>query len=229
MVNTMNYLMEKTEARIGYTQSDEITLIYYKMNSYQNTLCGGRLLKLASVLSSIATAKFNQEIVENIPEKSSELAFFDCRVWNVPSTKDVLDLLIWRQEDAIKNAISMTAHEVFGDKKLHKKNSNDKLNMLKEAGYNWEDYPEYFKSGTYAMRKAVRSPMPEELKNLKSNVNNKTFLRNYIDNFHLERLKMMNEDERYDTIFLPVYLNYMENIKERNDRKKHEKPTKETS
>jgi len=121
MIDTMNYLVEKTDARLGYTQSDEITLIYFKTAPHQQTYFGSRVQKLNSVLASMATAKFNHEVNKNIPEKEDVFAFFDCRVWNVPTLQDVADVMIWRQDDAIKNSISMAAHAKFGDKNIAQK------------------------------------------------------------------------------------------------------------
>jgi len=47
MISTMNYLMEKTNAHLGYTQTDEKQEIFY----------AGKVQKLTSILSSIATCQ----------------------------------------------------------------------------------------------------------------------------------------------------------------------------
>lgn len=218
MVDTMNYLVEKTDARIGYTQSDEITLVYFKTAPHQQTFFGSRVQKLNSVLASMATAKFNHEVNKNIPEKEDVFAFFDCRVWNVPTLQDVADVMIWRQDDAIKNSVSMAAHAQFGDKKILGKNSREKVEMLQEVGIDWMSYPEFFKSGTYSMKKHKRIPMPEELKEKKGNEGKETFLRSYIDNFHFKRLHHM--ENVVNVLFDPVFEAHKESIAERNSRKK---------
>ena len=48
MVETMKYLVEQTFACIGYTQSDEITLI---LSDAKEPLFGGRISKLTSVFA----------------------------------------------------------------------------------------------------------------------------------------------------------------------------------
>lgn len=217
MIDTMNYLLEKTDARLGYTQSDEITLVYFKVANHQQSYFGARVQKLTSVLSSMATAKFNHEINKNISEKAESFAFFDCRVWNVPSLKDAADVFIWRQDDAIKNSISMAAHDQFGDKILIKKNSQEKKAMLLEKGVDWNDYPEFFKSGTYSMKKQKLVNLPEELKNKKGNEGKETFLRSYIDNFYLERLRNVENVE--ELLFSPIFEMHKLSIAERNKRK----------
>ncbi len=218
MVETMNYLVEKTDARLGYTQSDEITLVYFKTAPHQQTYFGSRVQKLTSVLASMATAKFNSEVAKNIPEKADLFAFFDCRVWNVPTLQDAADVFIWRQDDAIKNAVSMAAHAKFSDKKLHGKSSKEKIAMLSEVGIDWHEYPEFFKSGTYAMRKHKLVEMPPELKDKPGNEGKSHFLRSYVDNFHLKRLR--HNEKVVEILFNPVFETHKEAVAERNSRKK---------
>src|SRR6185369_15347403 len=59
MVETTRYLVEETHARIGYTQSDEISLVWQQDRYDSESLFGGKVHKLVSVLASMATAKFN--------------------------------------------------------------------------------------------------------------------------------------------------------------------------
>lgn len=218
MIETMNYLIEKTDARLGYTQSDEITLIYFKTAPHQQGYFGSRVQKLTSVLASMATAKFNHEINQNIPEKADIFAFFDCRVWNVPTLQDAADVFIWRQDDAIKNSINMAAYSKFSDKNLLGKNSKEKITMLAEIGIDWHSYPDFFKSGTYAIKKHKKIEMPIEIKNKKGNENKEYFLRSYIDNFSLKRLHF--QENAVGTLFDPVFEIHKESVEERTFRKK---------
>lgn len=210
MINTMNFLIEKTDARLGYTQSDEISLVFFKMAAHQQGFFAGRVQKLTSVLSSITTAKFNSEIARLIPEKENQLAFFDCRVWSVPTLTDAAEVFVWRQEDAIKNAVSMAASAYYSSKQLHMKNSKQKIEMLKDKGFNWEEYPEFFKSGTFAMRKNYMLTLED----------NSTCMRTKIDNFHLSRLKFQENFE--SVLFDPVFEQYKESIQEK--KRKKQKP-----
>lgn len=218
MVETMNYLVEKTDARLGYAQSDEITLIYFKTAPHQQTYFGSRVQKLTSVLASMATAKFNHEVTKNIPEKADLFAFFDCRVWNVPTLQDAADVFIWRQDDAIKNSVSMAAYSKFSDKKLLGKSSKEKIQMLADVGIDWHAYPDFFKSGTYAMKKNKQVEMPDDLKSKPGNEGKTHFLRSYIENFHLKRLR--HNEKVVETLFDPVFKVHKEAVEERNSRKK---------
>lgn len=157
MVETMRYLVEQSDACIGYTQSDEITLI---LSDIKDPMFNGRISKLTSVLASIATAKFNEEIHKKYPDKP--LAFFDCRCWQVPNRTEAANELLWREFDATKNSISMAARAYYSDKQLMNKNGSEKQDMLMEKGINWNDYPVFFKRGTYAQRKTVERLLTDE-------------------------------------------------------------------
>ncbi len=61
MIETVKKLVEITNAKIGYTQSDEITLLYYS-DSYDCQLYfDGNIQKMVSVIASLCTANFNQK------------------------------------------------------------------------------------------------------------------------------------------------------------------------
>ena len=157
MIETMKYLVEKTDACIGYVQSDEISLI---LSDVKDPMFGGRVQKLTSVIASMATAKFNQEIHKFYPDKP--LAEFDCRVWNVPSRTEAANTILWREFDATKNSISMAARAYYSDKQLLNKNSSEKQDLLMEKGVNWNDYPVFFKRGSYAKRTTVQRTLTKE-------------------------------------------------------------------
>lgn len=206
MIETMNFLVESTDARLGYTQSDEISLVYFKMASNQQSYFGARVQKLVSVIASMTTAKFNEQVALNIPEKKGVFAYFDCRVWNVPSLQDAADVFVWRQEDAIKNAVSMAASAYFSHKFLHGKNSTVKKQLLAEKGIKWDDYPDFFKSGTFAQRLHKEVQLSEEMKNFSSNTGMDSTLRSYVSNFHLPRLR--HEEDAYGLLFDKVFQEY---------------------
>ena len=157
MIETMKYLVEKTDACIGYVQSDEISLI---LSDVKDPMFGGRVQKLTSVIASMATAKFNQEIHKFYPDKP--LAEFDCRVWNVPSRTEAANTILWREFDATKNSIYMAARAYYSDKQLLNKNSSEKQDLLMEKGVNWNDYPVFFKRGSYAKRTTVQRTLTKE-------------------------------------------------------------------
>lgn len=170
---TTSFLVEETKACIGYTQSDEISLIFYNYGKPESQIFfNGRVCKLTSVLASMATAKFNLLVPELFPEKTSKLAFFDCRVWTVPDMTEAVNYLIWREQDATRNSVQMAAQSIFSHKKLQNKNNKELQEMLLEQGIDWNDYPVRFKRGAYFQRKTIESPFSqEEINDLPKNHN----------------------------------------------------------
>jgi tRNA(His) guanylyltransferase len=155
MQETMKYLVAETHAAVGYTQSDEITLVFPNQDSRKKMLFDGKIQKLCSVLAAMATAKFNREICERIPEKAHLLPVFDARVWSYPTLELAAENLLWRESDATRNSLTMAACAYYSQKELHKAGYAKKHEMLFAKGINWADYPDFFKKGTYARRESV--------------------------------------------------------------------------
>lgn len=155
MRDTAGWLVHQTHARIAYTQSDEISLYWdldLKNNPDAEYLYDGKFQKLTSILASTASAYFNRELVKRIPEKDGALPNFDCRVWNVDDHRDVYLNFLWRQDDAIKNSISMAAQAHFSHNKLHGADSETKKQWLRDVGKPWEDEPMFFRMGSFVGR-----------------------------------------------------------------------------
>ena len=155
MIETTKFLVDKTNARIGYVQSDEISLVMHLEDIESEPMFGGRICKLTSVLASMCSVFFNSKLKEFVPEKANLLAYFDCRVWNVPDLTEAANVLVWRELDATKNAISMAAQSMFSHKQLQGKNGKEMQEMMHTKGINFNDYPSFFKRGTY-LRKITR-------------------------------------------------------------------------
>lgn len=152
MVATCSALVERTHARIGYTQSDEVSLVWLA-DGEAEPLFGGRVQKLCSVLAGLATAAFTATLLKSpLASYASKLPHFDCRVVGLPSRTEAANMFLWRQMDAQKNAVSMAARSLFSHRSLHGKDRRDMLEMLAEAGVNYEGYPASFRHGTFVRR-----------------------------------------------------------------------------
>lgn len=168
MVDTAAHLVEKTHALVGYTQSDEITLVWLPTSEIDAAtgkpqfLYSGREQKLTSILAGCASAFFMKGVLRTIPEKEDTVPHFDCRVWNVPDTRDAYLNLVWRQRDAVKNSISMAAQAHFSHKLLHGVGSEEKKKMLRDIGMPWEDTPRFFKMGTFVKRQTTLVSLTED-------------------------------------------------------------------
>lgn len=165
MVETTKFLVEETNARCGYTQSDEISLVWLAEDPKAELYFGGKLSKLCSVVGSLATGKFNKLLEDFLPEKRKELPVFDNRVWEVPVMYEATNYFIWREQDAHRNSIQMAAQSVYSHKELQGKNNNELQELLFQKGINYNDYPNFFKRGTYVRRQVIekRAFSPEEL------------------------------------------------------------------
>lgn len=132
---TTKYLCEQIQSvQIAYSQSDEITLICGVKESGEHWF-NGKVQKITSTSASLATAKFNQVMAQLRPD-FGQFAIFDSRVFVVPE-EDLIDVLVWRQRDAIRNSISALAQSHFSHKSLQGKSKTDQLEML-QAVEPWE-------------------------------------------------------------------------------------------
>jgi len=151
MQHTTQYLVQKTDARIGYTQSDEISLIWLAVSSESDIFFSGKIQKMVSVLASMAASHF----MYSIPiELQNKLPHFDTRVFQLPSKEEAANMILWRAMDARKNAISMAAQTYFSHGQLQGKSQKDMLAMLTEIGKDFEaDFPDYFKRGSFFQKR----------------------------------------------------------------------------
>lgn len=175
MTETMLYLCKNIQGCVlGYTQSDEITLVlcdYQKIDT--DAWFEYNVQKMVSISAAMATFKFNEVLrdtcwkifdeagcnftkeVELLVKKSEKGAFFDARAFSVPR-HEVVNCLIWRQQDATRNSIQALAQSLYSHNELQGINCNklqDK--MFTEKGVNWNDLTTYQKRGACAIQKLV--------------------------------------------------------------------------
>lgn len=162
MIETTKFLVDETHASIGYCQSDEISLVFPNTDQKASLMFDSRTQKLCSVLASLASVKFNQQILAAIPEKAHLLPVFDARVWVVGNLDIAAEHFLWRETDATRNSLTMAAHAYYSTKELHKAGYAQKHEMLFAKGINWNDYPTFFKRGTYVRRETVLKELTTE-------------------------------------------------------------------
>lgn len=177
MQETMRYLCENIQGCVlGYTQSDEITLIlvdYKKLNSA--AWFDYEVQKMCSIAASMATMAFNRFFMYEYEEFNRWVnegnptdedrrlndiyydamckgAMFDARCFNIPK-EEVTNLIYWRQLDASRNSIQMVGQANFSHKELQNKSCNQIQDMLMEQkGINWNDLPTYQKRGACCIK-----------------------------------------------------------------------------
>ena len=141
-------LKEIPGSRIGYTQSDEISILltdFDKPTTQQ--WYGGNIQKMTSVSASILTLAFNTRI------STSDSAYFDSRVFTLPTKSEVMNYFKWRKDDCNRNAISAVAQSFFSHKQLHGVGNVAKLVMLEEIGVDYfYDYTKADRNGVVAFK-----------------------------------------------------------------------------
>lgn len=155
MIDTTKHLVKETNANIGYTQSDEITLIWFQRSEKQSEhIFGGKISKINSILASMAAASFNHYISKYSPivYAGKGLAYFDCRAWCVPNDIEASNVLLWRIQDAKKNSISCLYRWTLGHSSMHGLNGTQMIEKLKASGTDWEQLPAKYRFGTCIKR-----------------------------------------------------------------------------
>ena len=182
MQETMKYLCENIQGCIlGYTQSDEITLIlvdYKKLTS--SAWFDYEVQKICSIVASMATMAFNKFFEKYVDEYRfskwdgaskyedgtwgyiqtllnavDKSAMFDARCFNIPK-EEVTNLVYWRQLDASRNSIQMVGQANFSHKELQNKSCNDIQDMLMiQKGINWNVLPTYQKRESCCVRNRI--------------------------------------------------------------------------
>ena len=174
MQETMKYLCKNIQGCVlGYTQSDEITLIlvdYKRLNS--DAWFDYEIQKMCSIAASMATMAFNRIFYDNIDADSEYAgshytawekgAMFDARCFNIPR-EEVTNLIYWRQLDATRNSIQMVGQANFSHAELQEKSCNQIQDMLHEQrGINWNDFPTHLKRGSCCIKKQIEDTTEDE-------------------------------------------------------------------
>ena len=188
MQETTLYLCENIQGCVlGYTQSDEITLVlvdYKKLDT--SAWFDYEVQKMCSITASMATMIFNKRFEINVKEYDMEYrcgltpqsveiqrahsnyvktllravkkgAMFDARVFNIPK-EEVTNCIYWRQLDASRNSVQMVGQANFSHNELHGKSCSNIQDMLMEQkGINWNDFPAYQKRGTCVIKEEYQS------------------------------------------------------------------------
>lgn len=145
MVATTQHLMQCGFRVIyGYTQSDEISLLFHR----DDTTFDRKVRKLNSVLAGEASAKFSVLL--------GDVASFDCRVSQLPLLDHVVDYFRWRHEDAHRNALNAHCYWMLRKQgqtvaeataALHKRSVAQKNELLFQHNINFNQIPNWQKRG----------------------------------------------------------------------------------
>jgi tRNA(His) guanylyltransferase len=145
MVATTDHLMQCGFRVIyGYTQSDEISLLFH----LEETAFERKLRKYNSILAGEASAKFSLLL--------GDLASFDCRICQLPTKDLVVDYFRWRSEDAHRNALNAHCYWMLRKQGksvneatdfMLKRSIAEKNELLFQNGINFNELPNWQKRG----------------------------------------------------------------------------------
>lgn len=145
MIATTRHLMECGFRMVyGYTQSDEISMLFH----LNDDTFGRKDRKLISILAAEASVSFSMF--------TGKPAVFDCRLIPLPTIENVVDYFRWRQEDAHRNSLNSHCYWALRKEgvsaeeaqKLMSGISNSKKNeILFQRGINYNDLPLWQKRG----------------------------------------------------------------------------------
>jgi tRNA(His) 5'-end guanylyltransferase len=162
MVEATKALVKEMHANVGYTQSDEITLGYLNPDPAVEMMFAGRVQKIVSIHAAYASVRFNKLVEKLLPEKAAFHPIFDARVYAYPNWDLAAESFLWRETDATRNSLAMAAQAHFSQKELEGKGRSAMHEMLFQKGINWNDYPTFFKKGTYVRRGVEARLLTEE-------------------------------------------------------------------
>jgi tRNA(His) guanylyltransferase len=166
MEKTTADLVSKYNARIGFTQSDEISLLFDKCNEDQQQqvhMYSGRVQKLCSILAAYTSVRFNHHLHlhhwdNRMQSKLEAGAVFDARVICPTSQAEALECFSWRhQSECRRNAIMSIAQHNFSAKALHGVSTRNAVRKLEdEKGVELHLYPDNYLYGTFVKRILVK-------------------------------------------------------------------------
>lgn len=147
MVATTEHVMDcGFRVVYGFTQSDEISLLFHR----DENAFGRKLRKFNSVLAGEASARFSLLL--------GDVAAFDSRISQLPSLAQVVDYFSWRSEDAHRNALNAHCYWTLRREGQGAREATHALAgmsvaeknelLFQRAGINFNDLPPWQKQGT---------------------------------------------------------------------------------
>ena len=178
-------LPEIQGAVFAYTQSDEISVLLTDFATPNtDAWFDGNLQKMASVSASIMTAEFNRLRIKRymtyddgktyidmndfgLSLNNWTSAYFDARAFTIPDRIEVMNYFRWRQQDCIRNSVSMVAQSLYSHKELHGKSTSDMHEMIHQKGKNWAtDFTDGEKNGRIIVKEEYTETLLPHPKNI---------------------------------------------------------------
>ncbi|RBQ24238.1 hypothetical protein ALNOE001_03550 [Candidatus Methanobinarius endosymbioticus] len=149
MVNISRDIFNEFSPLFIYTFSDELNVLLSEIPF------SGRIEKLNSVFSSLASSSMLKNLIESFDINVDQNISFDSRIIPVSNDTDIVKYFKWRQDEAWRNYVNSYGYwtlkkdfspEIATDKLKNLKSSGIHQ-MLFEKGINLNDLPTYQKRG----------------------------------------------------------------------------------
>lgn len=179
---TAKYLCKNIQGAVcAFVQSDEISIVITDFKDIKTSAWfDNNIQKMCSVSASMATSMFNEARIRRQMElqfkmdiceqtklnilgwiKHYKKAEFDSRVFQIPSKTEVMNYMVWRQQDTTRNSIQSVAHYLYSDKNLENKNCNQMKEMMwTEKGVNWNEFDDKLKYGRMIIKEKELNETP---------------------------------------------------------------------
>lgn len=199
--------IEKTEAMFAkYTVK--------KVNMINNQILGGRIQKMSSLIAGFTTMAFNKSFKKRLKKEFKQNgesiqdfieyqygmkakvgnAWFDARVYGVPSKEEAYNSVMWRQRDAFKNAQSMFAQTYCSHKSLLNKTGPEQVAFcLEETGKDFSKVKKKYQYGILVKREQYQKDI-SDLDKVQTYSDATTVTRTRVVSFTDKRLTSFSED-----------------------------------
>ena len=144
---TLDVCKEIPGVIMAYVQSDECSLLVKDETTNEENPCwfNGNQQKIVSLSAAAFSLAFCKEWVlycknvnSNLDESKAWQCQFDSRVFCLPSDIEVHNYFVWRQKDAMRNALNTTAQSLFSNKELFGKCQDEVRKMLLTKDIDWD-------------------------------------------------------------------------------------------
>lgn len=196
-------MMKEFNARTGYAHSDEITLIFAKVETEKSQhIFDGKIQKIISLSSSYCSVQFNKNLA-NLVNKNKEMydenfinlvndkiQTFDARIITFSDDKihEVVNHQIWRSvRDCYRNAISSFTRHFYSHNTIDGRNNDEMIKMLKEKDFDWTQVPIHLKHGIYCKKETYNKKIDDGTECVRT----KFVLKSFIINFSENMIKLM--------------------------------------
>lgn len=151
--DTLKYLCENIQgALFGYSQSDELSIVLQYWDTFEtSSWFDNKIMKLCSVSASMCTAEWNYNTCWSGKKDKfrGKIALFDSRCFNIPK-EEVLNYLVWRQQDWERNSVQMLGQSLYSHKQLQKVSCKEIItNVESDYGIIWGQLPSWQKRGEF--------------------------------------------------------------------------------